>query len=143
MRRKLLSLYLQIDTRDPQPLASNRGWSDLLRWIKGLPDETAMALRHLGEYGWCQKLDALENDLLSSLEETPPEREDVRETAENLLEMLDGRPDGAEVVIVTDGMSEHQPEGKSLALSWSDRVIAEIESLEIDGAGALEDDSEG
>jgi hypothetical protein len=116
-----MGFSLQVDTDDAQPLASNQGWADLLNWVASLPDGEGLTLRHLGEYGWTGKVSELTSELSAALEDHVPGRADVRDTAENLLQMLKAA-DGAEVVSVTDGLgSKSMEETRSVKPDWGAR----------------------
>lgn len=92
---------LQLDAGQTRPLASNRGWADLLAWVSGLPEGEFMTLRHLCEYGWTGNPADLREEVPRALADHAPTRIDVQDTAENLVALLDGE---YEVVTVTDGL---------------------------------------
>lgn len=97
-----VGIYLQIDTQDAVPVASNRGWGDFLDWIGTLPASEGMALRHLAQYGWSGDIGAVVSELTTAVGTNAPKRDDVDETANGLIEALK-RARGA-VVSVTDGL---------------------------------------
>lgn len=104
-----MSLYLQVDLNEPQPLATNRGWGDVLDWIRSLPAGEYLALRHLGQYGWVEPVSAVTSDLAAALARHAPSSEDVRTTTAGMLETLRNGSTG-EVVSVTDGMGSDDGE---------------------------------
>jgi len=56
-----MGFYLQIDTDEPQPLASLTGWGDVIKWAGGLPPKEVPALHHLCEFGWEEDAAALKS----------------------------------------------------------------------------------
>lgn len=99
-----MGLYLQVDLEDAVPLASNRGWSDVLDYAKALPKGEFMELRRLCQFGWSGEVGSLRRDVLEALEDQPPAK-DVETTLRGLAESLQGKG-GATVVTVTDGMGQ-------------------------------------
>jgi len=96
-----MSYYAELDNKAKSggDVASNNGWSMFAAWVEELDGELPQ-LRHLCEYGWCQNLPTLENDLKAALDSDPDESS--KSIAEGLLKMLKSKAD-AEVIAITDG----------------------------------------
>lgn len=94
---------LQIDLAEAIPLATNRGWGDMLDWVKALPAGQFMGLRHLCQYGWVGPVALAARDLAAALAAQSPADHETRHTADEMLASLKAGG-GAEVVSVTDGL---------------------------------------
>lgn len=99
-----MGYYLQIDSVPMQPLASNTGYGDVIRWSDSLPPAKAGCIHHLTTHGWEQDLPDLRAELELCMKEHTPTRPDAQDTLTNLLRMLNEHPD-AHCVTVTDGVS--------------------------------------
>ena len=104
-----MGLYLNTDTDEQIPLASNAGWSQFGAWVDGL-DDSFTELSHLWEYGWSEPVADLREQLLSAIHSTPPNDADTAHTAKQLLESLSRLQDEG-AVVVTDGM-ESEPKAR-------------------------------
>lgn len=104
-----MSLYLQIDLQDPQPLATISGWGDMLRWVETLPAGESEQLRLLREYGRSLRPALLRTELAAAVEKHPREKDGVADTARNLAALLDGVTD-EQVALVTDGLGPDEEE---------------------------------
>lgn len=99
-----MSVYLSLDSGEPEMLASNKGWSDFCGWADELENDEA-ELIHLCDHGWSQDLPALEKAVTVGLKSAPPSDRNVIKTAHLLQELLNDRG-VAEVCTVNSGMSE-------------------------------------
>lgn len=98
-----MSVYLEIDSDDGLPLASNTGWGDVLRYAQALPSGLADTLKHLTAYGWGQDIAILLVELPAAMKQVPP-RPDIADTLTNLLTLLKTKPT-AVVIAATNGMT--------------------------------------
>lgn len=98
-----MSVYLEIDSDDGLPLASNTGWGDVCKWAEGLPKGTGSTLKHLCAYGWEQDIAVMVAELAAAMKQSPP-REDVLSTLTNLQSLMKSKPNTV-VVAVTNGMT--------------------------------------
>lgn len=98
-----MSVYLSLDSGEPEMLASNKGWSDACEWADGLDTDDEAELIHLCDYGWSQNLDTLVKCIESGLHAAPPEDKTVSQTMAALQQLLASRGD-AEVCTVNNGM---------------------------------------
>ena len=98
-----MGLYLQIGLQDPEPLASNSGWGDVIEWAERLDEAEFDNLAHLCEFGWAPAPPLLE-ELTRALQQEPPRNADLAATLDNLLSLFRQAQEGAEVVSVTDGL---------------------------------------
>lgn len=98
-----MGFYLQIDTKDPEPLGSNTGWNDMTRWVETLP-ATYPDLHHLCQHGWTGNADALTEQVGLAAHYHAPKQADVTSTLANFAALLAKDGKGAEVVSVTDGL---------------------------------------
>ena len=104
-----MGYYLQIDTDDPAPLASNNGWGDVIKWAAKLPAARASAINHLCQFGWQDSVTLLKIELEECLKDSPPKDPQTQATVKNFIALLvshkdkDGK-DKAKVVSVTDGL---------------------------------------
>lgn len=99
-----MGYYLQIDAKDAQPLASNNGWGDAVKWVESLPPRESASLRHFCQFGWEEDLDGMESELSAALKGHEPKDHTVADTLKNWLSLLKSRGDSAVVASVTDGM---------------------------------------
>ncbi len=97
-----MSYYAEFDDNPKTggDVATTLGWKEFADWVGDLDSECA-ELRHLVEHGWSQELDDLASDLQDAIDEGG--HEDSIDIAENLLGMIEA-VDGAEVLVVTDGV---------------------------------------
>lgn len=93
-----MSIYLQVDSSEPHQIASNLGWSNVLRWVQTLPN-SLVDLINLCEWGWCQNLKGLQSNIETAIQEHEPPP-DVKVTLESLRDFPD---EGSQVLIVTNG----------------------------------------
>jgi hypothetical protein len=72
-------------------LATNKGWSDIIRFTEKLDRKTYPRLRRLTRRGICDDCEALAEELKDLLRDEPPTDEEIMITLTDLLENLDGR----------------------------------------------------
>lgn len=97
-----MSYYLQFDDGESLQVASNSGWGDVIDWVESL-DYGCDELQHLVEYGWCQNVPELGDELQDAIEATPPGDASTQNTVDNLLNMI-LVSDGAAVATVDCGL---------------------------------------
>ena len=100
-----MSYYLQVGLQDMQPLATIRGWGDVIRWAEGLPEGYDL-IQGLCKEGWAGSLPTLTKQVQEALKESAPSDAPTRATVVNLLKMLKARDANAQVVSVTDGWAK-------------------------------------
>lgn len=98
-----MGYYLQIDTQEPQPVASLTGWGDVIRWVGTLSPAAAPSLHHLTQYGWDDAPGKVRAELVASIKTDAPTSDQTKGTLDNLIVLLEGA-DNATVVSVTDGL---------------------------------------
>lgn len=131
-----MGLSLQIDLEEAQPLASNRGWSDLIAWAESLPAKKSKAIRHLCEYGWEDDLSGLEEEIVEALGDAPPHDHHVLTTVITLLGRLKSAEKGATVASVTDGWNNVPAVAAVKRLNMSEKIIRKVFELK---AAAMEE----
>ena len=99
-----MGYYIQIGLVPMQPIASNRGWSDVKRWISHLPPKYN-SLHHFALYAWDQELERMTQNLKDALASHPPTELGVQPTVENWLALMEKYGKGAIVATLTDGMT--------------------------------------
>lgn len=97
-----MGYYLLIDQKEAEPLGSNTGYGDLIRWVETLSTKDFPTLWHLTSYGWCEEVAALREQTAKALKEHPPRSAPTRQTAENMLRVLIAAGE-AIVATVSDG----------------------------------------
>jgi len=105
---------------DADDIATNSGWAAFQDWAAELSEADYPELWYLGEYGEVydaegdeqgRALDRLESDLELAIHARPDNpTEDVLHVARRLLAIVQGRPDGAAAMVVTDGTNEEDDE---------------------------------
>jgi hypothetical protein len=90
-----MSVYIATSEAPPAFVASNTGWGEFCRWAEHL--EGAPAAAHLAAYGWTDDVE----ELAGELQDATGADDDVKAVAATLCGLLDG----AETVVVTDGVS--------------------------------------
>lgn len=96
-----MSYYAQLDDEDKtaRDVATISGWTDFCEWARELDDE-AEEIQHVADHGWCQHLDALEEQLAKHIPQC--EDDSAKSVAEGIVELLSQRND-AETLVITDG----------------------------------------
>lgn len=98
-----MSYYLEIDGEQVSQFASSTGYGDFGRWINSLPNEYP-ELRSFIDDGFSENGAVLLNELKAAIEKSPPDDPNTVDTANGLIEMLDGAEDET-TVGVTNGMT--------------------------------------
>ena len=98
-----MPLYLQSDSGDQLPLATNAGWSALGKWIDSLPSESCADLVHLWEYRWSEPAGEVHNQLAHAFQVSRPADPLTAKTASELLDSL-GHLSRDAALVVSDGM---------------------------------------
>ncbi len=98
-----MSIYATLDGIICPQVASNKGWSEFTRWAESAADPLSKELRRLADQGWTEHLALLEKQLRAAMARNAPDP-DVVGTVHELLDLIDGKPDGT-VLTITDGMT--------------------------------------
>ena len=98
-----MSYYAALDGVMGGQVATVTGWGDFTRWVDSLDAKTYPDLVHLADYGWDQDMPNVQEQLSAALKAVPPEAEDVRDVAAELLGVLAARGE-AEVLSIGDGL---------------------------------------
>lgn len=83
------------------PVASVVEWVALGDWIDTLEAKSHQRLLRVWEQGWEDDLDGLAAELRAALEDDPPEDEDARAAADELLGLVEDRAEGDRALAVT------------------------------------------
>lgn len=85
-------------------------WADIVGWESQLPGDQYLTLHHLMEQGWEDDLPALLEDLGTAISDHPPAGVLANGLGE-LVDILEGRADGDEMVAIALNVAEEQEEG--------------------------------
>lgn len=111
-----MTMTLTLDGGNESDLASNIGWSRFVDWARLLNPNEFPDLIHLAEYGICQDVPKLQEQLASALEKAKPVRGNVVHTINNLKSLLENR-ESAGCVMVSNGLSD-QPDDEESDIAW-------------------------
>lgn len=103
-----MGYYLQIDTDEAEPLASNSGWGDVIEWARKLPVGDSITIKHLCQFGWQNNVNLLKIQVPFCLTNHAPSSPQTKSTVENLSALLYAHTGKIEIVTVTDGLSESE-----------------------------------
>ncbi len=84
-------------------VGTTRGWGEFGRWVDTLPVEECLQLHYVRQEGDSDKLADLEKHLEYAIKRHPPRDAAVLKTARNFLDLVKRRPEGAEVILISDG----------------------------------------
>lgn len=101
-----MGYYLQLDTDDMSPLASNCGWGDVIAWARKLPAGDSITIKHLCQFGWQNNAALLRIQVPFCLKNHAPTDAQTRSTVQNLCDLLSAHEGKIEIVTVTDGLGE-------------------------------------
>ena len=96
-----MSYYLVVGGEKWTQVASVGGWREFREHVEGL--DGAEQVKHLAEYGWCQKLPELAEQLKEAVSGAS---ENVKSIGRAMLGALAAAPEGAESCLLTDGLTE-------------------------------------
>ena len=99
-----MSVYLSFDGGEPMDLASNQGWADVAAWSEALSPDSYYYLLHLIDHGWSEDLASVEEQLAKAMQESPPDKDDVKKTLEHFAATIKDRG-AATVATIDNGMS--------------------------------------
>jgi hypothetical protein len=78
-------------------LATTTGWGLFVRWVDSLDD--APALRQLTDFGYSENVSGILSEIVSKTKMSPPGGS-PGDTLEELLELLQERPEGCDLIYV-------------------------------------------
>jgi hypothetical protein len=93
-----VSIYIAADESEPSFLCSNTGWGEFCRWADELDAEEFPEIVHLCDFGWCQHIHELTDQLQDSLADAAP---DVASVGASLIEAASA----VDVLVITDGLA--------------------------------------
>ncbi len=94
-----MSIYLALDGKLVTQVASNKGWSDVIRYVEGLPEQYR-TLKRFVDQGEDKKTKRVAFQFKHALQNDPPEDETITRTISELLDLIG---DSEDAVSVTNG----------------------------------------